>query len=223
MHYFRLIILFIVFSFNGFSQGNTIESLKSSLNTSKNDTIRCDVLDQLIEIAADGEWQKYNEQMKQLALKNLALKPTGRLLVVFSKYYATALHNQGIIYSEQSNDDKAVEYFNKAIEVSKQSGNKNEIAISLQAIAQLDIRKGNNTKALNQLYECLRIFEETGDEIGVADVHLSIGDICYLQQEYKKAIEHHQKSRELYIKNNYEVAISTINFKIGVDYNAIRV
>ncbi|MBK8367387.1 MAG: tetratricopeptide repeat protein [Bacteroidetes bacterium] len=222
MHYFRLIILFIVFNVNGFSQGNTIESLKSSLNTSKNDTIRCDVLDQLIEIAADGEWQKYNEQMKQVALKNLALKPTGRLLVVYSKYYATALHNQGIIYSEQTNDDKAVEYFNKAIEVSKQSGNKNEMAISLQAIAQIDIRKGNNTKALNQLYECLKIFEETGDEIGVADVHLSIGDICYLQQEYKKAIEHHLKSRELYIKNNYEVAISTINFKIGVDYNAYK-
>ena len=70
MHYFRLIILFIVFNFNGFSQGNTIEFLKSSLNTSKNDTVRCDVLDQLIEIAADGEWQKYNDQMKQLALKN---------------------------------------------------------------------------------------------------------------------------------------------------------
>ena len=222
MHYLRLIILFIVFNFNGFSQGNTIEFLKSSLNTSKNDTVRCDVLDQLIEIAADGEWQKYNDQMKQLALKNLALKPTGRLLVVYSKYYATALHNQGIIYSEQTNDDKAVEYFNKAIEVSKQSGNKNEMAISLQAIAQIDIRKGNNTKALNQLYECLKIFEETGDEIGVADVHLSIGDICYLQQEYKKAIEHHLKSRELYIKNNYEVAISTINFKIGVDYNAYK-
>jgi Tfp pilus assembly protein PilF len=220
MPYFRLTVFFLLLSISSFSQGYTIESLKKELQFSKNDTIRCAVLDQLIEIAADGEWQKYNEHMKQLASKNLALKPVGRTLVVFSKYYATALHNQGIMYSEQSDDEKAIEYFNKAIEVSKQSGNKNEVAISQQAIAQIDIRKGYNTKALDLLYECLKIFEETGDEIGVADVHLSIGDICYLQREYKKAIEHHKKSRELYIKNNYEVAISTINFKIGVDYNA---
>ncbi|MES2513539.1 MAG: tetratricopeptide repeat protein [Bacteroidota bacterium] len=220
MLYLRLTALFLLWNLHTFSQGYTIESLKKELQFSKNDTIRCGVLDQLIEIAADGEWQKYNEQMRQLASKNLALKPQGRTLVIFSKYYATALHNQGIMYSEQSDDEKAIEFFNKAIEVSKQSGNKNEVAISQQAIAQIDIRKGNNTKALNLLYECLKIFEETGDEIGVADVHLSIGDICYLQREYSKAIEHHKKSRELYIKNNYEVAISTINFKIGVDYNA---
>jgi tetratricopeptide (TPR) repeat protein len=222
MFYLRIITLFVFLSIKGFSQGYTIESLKKELLSSKNDTVSCSILDQLIEIAADGEWQKYNEQMKQLASNNLSLKPVGRSLVIFSKYYATALHNQGIMYSEQSNDEKAIEYFYKAIEISKQSGNRNEVAISLQAIAQIDIRKGNNAKALNLLYEGLKIFEETGDEIGVADVHLGIGDICYLQREYGKAVEHHKKSRELYIKNEYEVAISTINFKIGVDYNAMQ-
>lgn len=126
--------------------------------------------------------------------------------MLYSKYYATALHNQGVIYSEQSDDEKAIQLFNKSIEISKSSGNKNEVAISLQAIAQIDIRKGNNTKALNQLYECLKIFEEVGDEIGIADVHLSIGNICYYQRDYNKALEHHIKSNELYIKNKYEVA-----------------
>ncbi len=74
MHYFRIIVLFILFNFNGFSQENTIESLKIFLQLAKNDTVRCDVLDQFIEIASDGEWQKYNEQMKKVASKNLALK-----------------------------------------------------------------------------------------------------------------------------------------------------
>jgi len=206
----------------GFSQNKMIESLKLALNKAKHDTIKCEVLDQLIEVAAEGEWQKYNEDLKQLSAKNLALNPRGRLFVVYSKYYATAIHNLGIIYSEQSDDEKAIEYFNKSIVVSKASGNKNEVAISLQAIAQIDIRKGNNTKALNQLYECLKIFEEVGDEIGIADVHLSIGDIAYLQRDYHKALEHHQKSLELYTKNKYDVAFSTINFKVGIDYNALK-
>lgn len=214
------IILFLTgfLSYNGISQATSVEVLKEQLKAARHDTIRCDILDQLIEIASEGEWQKYNEQMKQLAMKGLASKPGGRLLVVYSKYYATALHNEGIMYSEQSNDEKAIEYFNKSIEVCKSSGNRNEMAISLQAIAQIDIRRGNNTKALNQLYECLKVFEEVGDEIGIADVHLSIGDICFLQRDYKKALEHHEKSYALYSKNNYEVAMSTISYKVGVDY-----
>ncbi|MBI3520998.1 MAG: tetratricopeptide repeat protein [Bacteroidetes bacterium] len=217
-----LFCLFLLAAYSGVGQNKMIESLKLELQSAKHDTLRCAVLDQLIEIAAEGEWQKYNDQMKQIASQNLASKPSGRLVKVFSKYYATALHNEGIIYSEQSNDEKAIEYFNKSIDVSKQAGNKNEVAISLQAIAQIDIRKGNHTKALHLLYDCLKIFEEVGDEIGIADVHLSLGDISFFQNDYKKALEHHIKSHELYLKNNYEVALSTINFKIGVDYNALK-
>jgi tetratricopeptide (TPR) repeat protein len=225
MRYLKIYSFFIGFLLSVYvanSQNKVIETLKESLKSAKQDSVRCDVLDQLIEVAAEGEWQKYNEQLKQLALKNLGSKPTGRLFTLYSKYYATALHNEGVIFSEQSNDEKAIEFFNKSIEVSKASGNKNEVAISLQAIAQIDIRKGNNTKALNQLYQCLKIFEEVGDEIGIADVHLSIGDICFYQKDYQKAIEHHEKSNQLYIKNKYEVAFSTINFKIGVDYYEIK-
>lgn len=216
------IVFILLFCVSGFTQNKMVEGLKIELKAAKHDTTRCELLDQLIEVAAEGEWQKYNEELKKLSAKNLASKPEGRLFKLYSKYYATALHNQGIIYSEQSDDEKAVEFFNKSIEVSKASGNKNEVAISLQAIAQIDIRKGNNTKALNQLYECLKIFEEVGDEIGIADVHLSIGDISYLQRDYHKALEHHQKSLELYTKNKYLVALSTINFKVGADYNALK-
>ncbi len=217
-----LLLLCLLLNHAGNGQNKTIDVLKTRYKLAKHDTIRCDALDQLIEVAAEGEWQKYNEELKQLAAKNLELKPTGRLLIVYSKYYATALHNEGIIYSEQSEDEKAIEYFNKSIEISQQSGNKNQVAISLQSIAQINIRKGNNAKALRQLYECLKIFEDVNDEIGIADVHLSIGDICFLQNDFKKALEHHKKSYELYLKNKYDVALSTINFKIGIDYNALK-
>jgi tetratricopeptide (TPR) repeat protein len=221
-HRLQLCFILLWFAFPAFTQNRMIEGLKNELKSAKHDTIRCKVLDQLIEVADEGEWQKYNEQMMQISLKNIGLKPQGRELKTYSRYYATALHNQGIIFSEQSDDEKAVEYFNRSIEVSKMAGNKKEMAISLQAIAQLDIRKGNNTKALNQLYESLKIFEEVGDEIGIADVHLSIGDICFLQNDFQRAIEHHKKSLELYVENKYAVALSTINFKIGVDYNALK-
>lgn len=211
-------IFFVCIFYNLNAQSVSFDALKKTYQSANHDTTKCNILDQLIEIAPEEEWQKYNEQMKQLSIKNLAIKPNGRLFLVFSKYYARALHNQGIMFSEQSDDDKAVEYFNKSINVSKKSGNRNEMAISLQSIAQIDIRKGNNSKALNQLYECLKIFEEEHDEIGIADVHLSIGDICYLQRDFKRALEHHEKSYALYLKNGYQVAMGTISYKVGLDY-----
>ncbi len=217
-----IITCIIGVAFTGSAQNNSLTSLKKELQSATHDTSRCDILDQLIEIASEEEWQKYNGEMKQLAVKNLSLRPTGRPLILFSKYYATALHNEGIMYSEQSNDEKAIDYFNKSIEISKSAGNANEMAISLQSIAQINIRKGNNTLALTQLYECLKIFEKEQDEIGIADVHLSLGDICFFQRDYKKALEHHKKSYELYLKNEYRVAISTICYKIGLDYYEVK-
>lgn len=201
-----------------YPQGKEYEQLKIDLKNSKHDTLACALLDQLIEIAPDGEWQAYNRQMQQIALKNLQLKPSGRPLFLFSKYYAISLHNQGIIYSEQSNDEKAIEYFNKSIEISKGANDRLDMAISMQSLAQIEIRKGNNAKALSQLYECLKIFETEKDPIGIADVHLAIGDINFLQKDYRKALEHHLKSYDLYYHNKYDVAMSTISYKVGVDY-----
>lgn len=204
------------------AQDTTVDSLKKRLSAALTDTTRCHILDQLIEIAPEGEWQNYNEDLKQLSIKNLSLRPSGRLFRVFSKYYATAVHNEGIMYFEQSNDEKAIDCFNKSINVSRQSGNRNEMAISLQAIAQINIRKGYNTRALSQLYQSLKIFEEVNDEVGIADVHLSLGDICFFQKDYKKALEHHKKSYDLYSRNNYLVAISAVCYKVGLDYYELK-
>lgn len=204
------------------AQDTSVDSLKKLLSTSLTDTSRCLILDQLIEIAPEGEWQNFNEDLKQLTIKNLSLRPSGRLFRFFSKYYATAVHNEGIMYFEQSNDEKAIDCFNKSIDVSRQSGNRNEMAISLQAIAQINIRKGHNTIALSQLYQSLKIFEEVNDEIGIADVHLSLGDICFFQKDYKKALEHHKKSYDLYSRNDYLVAISAVCYKVGLDYYELK-
>jgi tetratricopeptide (TPR) repeat protein len=204
------------------AQDFAVDSLKKLLTTPLNDTTRCHVLDQLIEIAPEGEWQNYNENLKQLTIKNLSRKPNGYLFRFFSKYYATAVHNEGIMYFEQSDDEKAIDCFNKSITVSRQSGNRNQMAISLQAIAQINIRKGQNTKALSELYQSLKIFEEVRDEIGIADVHLSLGDICFFQKDYKKALEHHKKSYDLYSRNDYLVAISAVCYKVGLDYYELK-
>jgi len=209
-------------SFAILAQDTTVDSLKKLLSTTLTDTTRCLILDQLIEIAPEGEWQNFNEDLKQLTIKNLSRRPSGRPFRFFSKYYATAVHNEGIMYFEQSNDERAIDCFNKSIEVSRQSGNRNEMAISLQAIAQINIRKGHNTIALSQLYQSLKIFEEVKDEIGIADVHLSLGDICFFQKDYKKALEHHKKSYDLYSRNNYLVAISAVCYKVGLDYYELK-
>jgi len=216
-HLLLLIFIILLYAGNLNAQDN-FEALKHSLQKATNDTVKCSIIDQLIEIAPDGEWQLYNQQLQQISVKNIRAATDKQLLKFYLRYYALSLHNQGIIFSEQANDDKSIEFFNRSILVSKSSGHLLEMAMSMQAIAQIDIRKGNNIKALYSLYDCLKIFEQEKDEIGIADVHLSIGDINFLQKDFKKAIEHHTISYDLYVKNKYEVALGTVCYKLGVDY-----
>lgn len=199
-----------------------IDELRRQLAEARHDTVKCEILNHLIEIAPEGEWQSYNEQLRTVSLENIKRLSEAKELKRFYKYFGISLHNSGIDYSEQSNYEKAIGLFYKSIDFFKLSGDKDQIAISLQALAQIQIRKGNSKDALEQLYECLKIFEEYNDEIGIADVHLSLGDIYFLQRDYKKALEHHLKSYDLYRKNNYAVAISSVLFKIGVDYSEAK-
>lgn len=199
-----------------------IALLRRQLEEAKPDSVKCEILNHLVEIAPEGEWQNYNQQLRLLSLQNIKQLKDTKELKRFYKYFGISLHNSGINYSEQSNYEKAIGLFYKSIDFFKLSGDRNQIAISLQALAQIQIRKGNSKNALEQLYESLQIFEEYNDEIGIADVHLSLGDIYFSQRDYKRALEHHLRSYDLYRKNNYAVAISSVLFKIGVDYSEAK-
>ena len=69
----KIYFLIFIFLFANvvFAQKNLVDSLKLALKTARHDTTRCAILAQLAEVAPDGEWEKFNEQLKNLAEANL--------------------------------------------------------------------------------------------------------------------------------------------------------
>ena len=61
---------FLILSFYSVEQSR-IDSLKIELKNEKNDSIKCDILSELVYLGDDNEWPKYNLDLKQLCESKL--------------------------------------------------------------------------------------------------------------------------------------------------------
>src|ERR1051326_1737075 len=79
------------------------DSLKLALKKQNNDTMRCNILDELIANENDpGIWSEYNAQLKSIAKKNLkAFPPSDPLHKIYLQFLAAALNNDGFLYAQK--------------------------------------------------------------------------------------------------------------------------
>src|SRR5437762_13807476 len=54
----------------GSGQSRVIDSLKTFLNSPKQDTVTCEILLQLIDKMMHGKWDEFNKKLKDLAVSN---------------------------------------------------------------------------------------------------------------------------------------------------------
>ena len=189
-----------------FGQDRTIDSLKLTLKTAKHDTTRCVILAQLAEVAPDGEWEKFNEQLKNLAetnLKNLSNlqrqsvefknSNSSFLTKKFKKHLANSLNNIGTIFDTQGDNAKALEYYDKSLKLQQEIGDKLGVASTLNNIGFIYNSQGNISKALEYWNNGLKIHEEMGDKSGSAYLLQNIGAIYNSQGNIPKALEYSAK------------------------------
>ncbi len=202
-----------------FGQDRTIDSLKLALKKAKHDTTRCNILFQLAETAPDGEWQKFNQKLQNLAELNLKiLKPTLNEYNIYKKHEANSLNNFGLIYFNQGDITKALNYFVESLIIRKEIGDKNGIANSQFNIASNYYRQGNIEKALEYYRQSLKIHEEIGNKQQIAILLTNIGVVYRDQADVTKALEYYTKSLNILqeIGNKEELGILLNN--IGVTY-----
>ena len=183
---------------SGFAQTRHIDSLKLALKNAKHDTTRSSILYELTESAPDGEWEKYNEQLKAIAENNLkVLSHTNPQSLLFKKYLATSLNNIGIIYKNQADLPRALQYYGKSLKIKEEIGDKRGIANSLSIIAGIYQNQADIPKALDYYGKSLKIMEEIGDKSGVANSFNNIGSVYQNQGEIAKALEYALKSLKI--------------------------
>jgi Tfp pilus assembly protein PilF len=68
----------------------------------------------------------------------------------------------------QSQDNKAMDYFNRGLKIHEEIGNKSGIAGFLNNIGSIAERQGNHKKSLDYFERSLKLREQLGDKRGQA-------------------------------------------------------
>ena len=127
---------------------------------------------------------------------------------------AKRLSNIGIVYDDQGDYPKALDYYFKALKMAEELENKNGIAINLGNIGIVYRKQGNYPKALDYYFKALKIKEELGDKTGIAANLGNIGVVYYNQGDYLKALDYYFKAlkmaEELGDKNRIAIWLGNI-------------
>ena len=110
---------------------------------------------------------------------------------------SSSYNNIAVIYAMQEIHDKAIEYFQKSLEIKEELGNKGGMASSYNNIAIIYTRQDAFDEAIEFFQKALEINEETGNKMGASMCLANIGNVQKNQGAYDQAIESYLESLAL--------------------------
>ncbi len=178
-------------------------------NETKSDSIRLRALDDL-------SWQNYlySQPDSVLYLANLGYKFA--LSKGLEKEASAALNTLGVAQKVQGNYSEALEYYQRALAIRQEIGDRSGVANTLNKIGNVYSRVGDFPKALDHYQQNLTINEEIGNQVGISNATNNIGLLYYAQDDYPTALEYLEKSLAMdqKIGKKYGIASSLNNLGI---------
>ncbi|MES2566966.1 MAG: tetratricopeptide repeat protein [Bacteroidota bacterium] len=213
------------------AQEITTNSLKTSLKIAKHDTIRINILKELIEAENDDKvWVVYNDQMLMIAEKGVSVSPVGSSLKRFYlKSIASALNNIGFLANNRGDVPKALSYYQKSLKIQEEIKDKAGIANSVNNIGYIHNSRGDIQKALDFYHKSLKIYEEMLAENkdrnealnikkGIAYSLNNIGQIYLTQGDISKTLDAYDRSLKIREEIKDIKGISQSLNNIGIVY-----
>jgi tetratricopeptide (TPR) repeat protein len=203
------------------AQDINVDSLKKVLLLTPHDTVKCQVLLELINAEAANflVWPAYNEQMQQIAEKNLeSLSPSDPLYIFYLQKRADAIGNKGYLESSKGNFNKALDYYDQSIVILDKIGRRDSTLSLNNNIATIYYQQGNIAKSLEYFQKSLKLAEKVRNEVIIAAT-LSNMALLYLNQgDTTKSLEYNFRSLKIKQKvgTPYDIAVSVNN--IGYIY-----
>lgn len=105
----------------------------------------------------------------------------------------SALNWSGVVAREQGNKAEALEYFEQALEIFEEKGDKEDIANALRNIGRTYQYLGNFTLALDYYARSLKICQEIGAKKSMLNPLLFSGTLYREQGDYAKAMEYYTR------------------------------
>lgn len=144
-------------------------------------------------------------------LKGLQLVDSLQLGVDVSSIYM----NLGVLHDLMEQEDKAVESYEKALEVHKGPDLENLQNSVMVNLAVIDLDKKNYRAALEKFLKIHAFYEKRGYNIDLCESHSNIGN-CYIRlEQWEKAHEHLIKSLELAQQLSMEQQAATAYYNLA--------
>ncbi len=223
--------MFLVLSVFTNAQEITTDSLKSALKFAKNDTIRINILKELIEAENDDKvWVVYNEEMLKLSEKGVVSSTKGSVLHYFYlKGIASAFNNIGFLANNHGDISKALMYYQKSLKIKEEINDRSGIANSLNNIGYIQNSRGDISKSLDSYHKSLKIYEQllaenkNSTEVvnykkGIAYSLNNIGQIYLIQGEISKTLDCYYRALKIREELKDAKGISQSLNNIGIVY-----
>ena len=154
-----------------------------------------------IKALSDSCWKyRSNDPQKALRFGLLALKLTEESGI--NKYKSRVLSFIGVVYRNIGDLEKALLYYYKSLNVSKQLKDSVQLGYSYENLSDYYYKKASYSVALENALTAFEIFSKINDERGQAYSLNNLGEIYLKQKNYDKAISYFLRAAELREKNN---------------------
>ena len=108
---------------------------------------------------------------------------------------ANLLNNISAVYSDQGNDEKALELSLRSLELSEKAGDKLRILSALNGVGSIYYnKKATWDKALDYFIRALPLCEELGDKDAQGVILGNVGDIYFYKNDLAKSLSYYQKA-----------------------------
>lgn len=134
--------------------------------------------------------------------------------------YASNYNGLGSSYEDMGDDDKALFYYEKAIDAARKLGNKEWLADDLFLAGSIYYRRSiDYQKAYDYLEESRRIFEELGNKDSLSIVLHELGKAARATGKFEKALQYFEESTKLYRQKGDQHSVEANLNQIGVTYS----
>lgn len=200
---------------------HTKDSLKLELKKAKHDSTRCNLLNYLVEIEYDESiWPKYNEEVKQIAERNLkTIEPNSVLGIFFQKRLGETYNNIGFLQVHKGNLNEALKNYKISIDIHKKIQYKRGLGASYNNIGNIYQNMGKSDTALIYFFDGLKAVESISDVQGMAYSYDNIGNVYLNKGIVSKALEFFFKALKLQETTGDEFGLANVYSNIGIVYD----
>ncbi|MBL4715670.1 MAG: tetratricopeptide repeat protein, partial [Bacteroidia bacterium] len=150
--------------------------------------------------------------------RNLQTKTFLKFQQLFKKGLANAYNNIGVIYDNQGEIDKGLEYYFLSLKIREAIKDKKEMADTYNNIGIIYRNQGEIEKTLEYFFLSLKIREEIKYKRGMAQSYNNIGFIYEDQGEIEKALEYYFLSLKIQEEIEDKIGMAYSYNNIGSTY-----